>query len=154
VAQRLSNIAPVGSLLKGGRRETKTKPVKPEKGRVRDNAHLDAIRQLPCVNPLCRRDPAGVAAHVRFACAETGKTNPGMQQKPDDAWTLPLCPTCHTDAPDAQHKGNEIAFYRRIGVDALKTCAALYDASPNVEHMRAVIFTCHTFAMLEASNGN
>ncbi|MCA1458040.1 hypothetical protein I6F35_33445 [Bradyrhizobium sp. BRP22] len=148
MAQRIANVAPIGSLLKGGRRETKTKPVKPKHGRARDNAHLEAIRQLPCVNPQCRRDPAGVAAHVRFACAEIGKPNPGMQAKPDDAWTLPLCQSCHQDAPDAQHKGNEIAFYARIGIDPLKTCIALYDASPNVEHMRAIIFTCHTFASL------
>ena len=148
MAQRFCNTAPVGSLLKGASRERKTKPAK-EKGRVRDNAHLDAVRQLPCVNPQCRRDPAGVAAHVRFACAEAGKANPGMQQKPDDAWTLPLCPQCHTDAPDAQHKGSEIAFYKRIGIDPLKTCIALYDASPNVEAMRAIVFVAHTFAMLE-----
>jgi hypothetical protein len=148
VAGRFANIAPVGSLLKGTGREIRTKPVR-TKGRVRDNTHLQAIRQLPCINPQCRRDPAGVAAHVRFACAAISKANPGMQAKPDDAWTLPMCPACHTDAPDAQHKGREIAFYQRVGIDPIKTCMALYDASPNIEHMRAVVFTCHTFATLE-----
>lgn len=150
MAQRLANVAPVGSLLKQpGRRETKTKPVKPKHGRVRDNAHLDAIRQLPCINPLCRRDPAGVAAHVRFACADTGKSATGMQVKPDDCFTVPLCAACHTDGPGAQHQGNEREFWERIKIDPLKASAALYDASPNVEAMRAATFVFHTIAMME-----
>ncbi|HWW46273.1 MAG TPA: hypothetical protein VNZ94_00340 [Xanthobacteraceae bacterium] len=144
MAARFANIAPVGSLLKGATRTKRAKPAKV--ARVRDNEHLDAIRQCPCINPGCRRDPAGVAAHVRFACAETGKPQTGMQTKPDDAWTLPLCPQCHTDAPDAQHKGAEIAFWNRIGVEPLKACMALYDASPNVEHMRSVVYLFHTMA--------
>lgn len=148
MAGRVSKIAPIGSLLKGAGRETRSKPVK-AKARAHDNAHLEAIRQLPCLNPACRRDPAGVAAHVRFACAEARKPITGMQTKPDDAWTLPLCQSCHADAPDAQHKGEEIAFYKRIGIDPIKTCLALYDASPNVEAMRAICFVAHTFAMLE-----
>lgn len=148
MAQRLANIAPPGSLLKWASREVRTKPEKKARGRARDNGHLEAIRQLPCINPKCRRDPAGVAAHVRFACAETGKANPGMQAKPDDQFTVPLCTACHTDGPGAQHQGNERAFWERINIDPLKACQALYSASPNVEHMRAVVFTFHTFAML------
>lgn len=150
MASRIANIAPVGSLLKqGASREIRTKPQKKQRGRVLDRAHLEAVRQLPCINPKCRRDPAGVAMHVRFSCADVSKTNPGMQAKPDDFWTLPGCPSCHTDAADAQHKGNEEVFYQRIGVDPMKACQALYSASPNVEHMRAVVFTFHTLAMLE-----
>lgn len=149
MASRIANHAPIGSLLKGTTRARRTRPAKA--ARVRDNAHLEAIRQLPCVNPKCRRDPGGIAMHVRFACAAVGKPQTGMQTKPDDAWTLPGCPSCHTDAPDAQHKGSEIAFYNRIGIDPLKTCIALYEASPNVEHMRAIIFVSHTFATLENS---
>lgn len=148
MAVRFSNVAPVGSLLKSSSpRERRTKPVR--QARARDNAHLDAVRQLPCINPACRRDPAGIAAHVRFACAEVGKPQTGMQTKPDDAWTLPLCPTCHTDAPDAQHKGAEIAFWNRIGIDPLKACKALYEVTPNVEAMRSVVFVFHTIATLE-----
>jgi hypothetical protein len=149
MAQRVSAVAPFGSLLKGNPREKKTKAAPKKSARTRDNAHIDAIQQLPCINPQCRRDPAGVAAHVRFACFEAGKPITGGQVKPDDWWTLPLCPTCHTDGPDAQHKGAEEAFYQRIKVDPLQACKALYDASPNVEHMRATVFLFHTNAMLE-----
>lgn len=149
MAGRFANVAPVGSLLKRPP-PPKRKPAAKPQARARDNAHLDAIRQLPCINPRCRRDPAGVAAHVRFACSAVGKPQTGMQTKPDDAWTLPLCQSCHTDAPDAQHKGDEIAFWQRLGIDPLKIATALYDASPNVEHMRAVVFTSHTFASLES----
>ncbi|MFA5951529.1 MAG: hypothetical protein WC807_14715 [Hyphomicrobium sp.] len=148
MAGRVSNVAPVGSLLKGAGRETRSKPVK-AKARAHDNAHLEAIRQLPCLNPACRRDPAGVAAHVRFACAEARKPITGMQTKPDDAHTVPLCQACHADAPDAQHKGSEVAFWNRLGVDPLKISAALYDASPNVEHMRSIVFVSHTISAME-----
>lgn len=149
MAQRLANIAPPGSLLKGASREVRTKPEKKARGRAHDREHLEAIRQLPCINPNCRRDPAGVAAHVRFACAETGKDNPGMQAKPDDHFTVPLCSACHTDGPGAQHQGNERAFWERIKIDPLKACASLAEVSPNVEAMRAVVFVFHTFATLE-----
>lgn len=148
MAGRVSKIAPVGSLLKGMGRETRSKPVK-AKARAHDNAHLEAIRQLPCLNPTCRRDPAGVAAHVRFACAEARKPITGMGIRPDDNYTLPLCQSCHTDAVDAQHKGSEVAFWNRLGIDALKISAALYDASPNVEHMRSIVFVSHTIAAME-----
>lgn len=149
MAFRVSTVAPVGSLLKRAPREKRTKAAPKKSARVKDNAHLEAIRQLPCINPQCRRDPAGIAAHVRFACVEAGKPITGMQTKPDDAWTLPLCQMCHADAPDAQHKGAEEAFYQRIGIDPLKACKALYAASPNVEHMRAAVFMFHTAAMLD-----
>ena len=146
-AHRFTNIAPVGSLLKGAVRERRAKPVK--MARVRDNAHLDAIRQCPCLNPGCRRDPAGVAAHVRFARADAGKPITGIAVKPDDKWVVPLCPSCHTDSSDAQHNVGEIAFWNRVGIDPLKISLALYDASPNVEAMRSIVFFTHTAASLE-----
>lgn len=145
---RVTPVAPVGSLLKGAAPSHKSKGAKPA-ARKHDRDHLEALRQLPCINPGCRLDPAGVAAHVRFACAEAGKPQTGMQTKPDDAWTLPLCQSCHADAPDAQHRGAELAFYKRIKVDPIQACTALYKASPNVEHMRAVVFLFHTNATLE-----
>lgn len=37
--------------------------------------------------------------------------------KPSDARCVPLCSNCHRLASYAQHKGNEGAFWERLGVD-------------------------------------
>jgi hypothetical protein len=41
---------------------------------------------------------------------------------------VPLCRSCHQDAPQAQHKGSEAAFWRRAGVDPFDVAEALYGA--------------------------
>ncbi len=129
------NISPraaYGSLLKS-ERPAKHKPHRP--ARDKDDKHLAAVRQCMCLS--CGKDPAGVAAHVRMSAP--GKPITGIGIKPDDKYTLPLCPTCHTDSPEAQHEVGEVHFYRKLGIDALVVCARLYAVSPDVEAMRAVI---------------
>src|SRR3954471_17144380 len=88
--------------------EHKPKPRTP----IRD-AHLEFIRQLPCI--CCGRTPAGEAAHVRERRAEFGKVN-AMGKKPDGKFTLPLCHQCHVG--DQHTKYGEPEFWARLGIDA------------------------------------
>lgn len=131
----VSPRAPYGSLLKqpAGDKKRKAKPAK--SARERDEKHLAAVRRCPCV--ACDVDPAGVAAHVRMSAP--GKPNAGIGSKPDDRDALPLCPTCHTDGKEAQHKIGEADFWNRLGLNPIAICWKLYEVSPDVAKMRAVI---------------
>lgn len=103
-------------------------PVKPTRGRVRDNTHLAWIRRLPCIAGLVEGgcDGSIEAAHVRFADAASGWDAPGMQRKPSDDRALPLCRHHHQQD---QHTGSERAFWARLGVWPPVLCKALYAAS-------------------------
>lgn len=140
MASRLANVAPVGSLLKGDQSKRQPKPQK--SARKFDGEHLDAIRQCPCI--VCLKDPAGVAAHVRFASAKDGKPITGIGVKPDDERTVPLCPSCHTDSNDAQHVIGEAKFWARAKIDPIKASIELHKHSPNIEAMRQIVFLFNT----------
>jgi hypothetical protein len=138
-------LAPPGSLLKSNQ------PKKPAKGKVAkalgrdprdfDKEHLEALRQCPCLS--CGADPCGQAAHVRMTAP--GKPNPGMQKKPHDQDAVPLCQACHLDD---QHSGSETVFWKKLGLDPQRICAALRVVSPNVEFMRQVIMTAHVISKI------
>lgn len=99
--------------------------------RERDPEYCAWVAKLPCV--ICmwhgKYNPRVHVAHVRFADAEAGWRNIGMQEKPSDARTLPLCPPHHTGdvrvTRDTQHHQNERAFYANHGIDAPALCRAL-----------------------------
>lgn len=126
------NPAPIGSLLKG------PKPVKAKrhelgrKPRIEEPKHLEAIRQLPCL--ICGLDAGCEAAHVRLG-GGPGKPNPGMQQKPDDKFTVPLCINCHRE----QHSMGEEKFWDAQGIKPLMVCAELHALSPDIAAMRAYV---------------
>lgn len=105
--------------------------------RERDAAHLSAIRKLPCLG--CGTDGKSEAAHLRAACAEHGKRETGIGEKPDDRWTLPLCYVCHRTGPGAQHAQGELAFWEEKGIDPFEVAQALSEASPDLEIMRAIV---------------
>lgn len=133
--QRISAIAPPGSLFKGTSPKKKGKSGR--QGEVkRDANYLALIRRCPCLS--CDQDPAGVAAHVRMT--RTGKPIAGTGMKPGDQWTLPLCDACHTSGPGAQHRVGEVMFWADLGLDPLVICQRLYSASPDIETMRMVCF--------------
>lgn len=79
--------------------------------RQKIDSHLDFIRGLPCVG--CGNDIETQAAHLRTGDLYYGKRNTGGAEKPSDMWVLPLCGHCHT----AQHKGNEMAFWKGLGIN-------------------------------------
>ncbi len=93
--------------------------------------HLAFIRQLPCV--ICGKVPSQ-AAHVRFADARYGK-QVGMQEKPDDKFTTPLCDVHHR----SQHSIREIGFWEDIGIDPHALALALHSVSGDLERGRKII---------------
>ena len=134
-AGRVSPVSPPGSLLKASGKSPKGRPS--AQGIVHNDAkYLALVRRCACLG--CDADPAGVAAHVRMT--RTGKPISGAGLKPGDHWTLPLCRTCHTDGPGAQHVVGEVPFWRDLGLDPLPLCQQLYAASPSLGAMREVIF--------------
>lgn len=141
MSTRIAAPAAPGSLFKQPRPERKKKLQMGRKPRQRDSSHLEAIRQCPCVK--CGIDPAGEAAHVRIT--REGKPIAGIGNKPDDAWTTPLCHDHHME----QHSVGEISFWAEVGIDPLKLAAKLYAVSPNTEAMRAV---CHLFMAVAMEN--
>ncbi len=95
---------------------------------IRDKAHLDYVRSLRCC--VCGHPPRSAAAHIRFSDAAAGTVNPGMQRKPSDALTVPLCdPGCHKEAPGSQHDGNEREFWQRARINPHALAARLWVAS-------------------------
>lgn len=127
--------------------------------RKHDKPYLAWIRRLPCVcqgRGICAGPVE--AAHLRFSDAGAGRLNPGLQQKPDDRLTTPLCqyrssapwppshcPTFATKhrsrlalaevtvsvAVPAQHGGAERGFWRIVDLDPAeitKALSAAYDA--------------------------
>lgn len=127
---------------KGGRRK---RP--PEPG-AKDERHLRLIRQCQCL--ACGREPVE-AAHVRYADFLRGKPITGIGRKPEDFWTVPLCPDDHRNGPNSQHgHGDEREWWELHRIDPLDVATRLYEASSRgreaalpeheiISHMRAIV---------------
>lgn len=130
--RRITAVAPPGSLLK----RSQPQPLARRKEATgRDVSYLDMVRQLPCLK--CGNEPCE-AAHVRFASAAFGKSG-GMQKKPDDRHTVPLCAGCHRLDRDAQHNRNEREFWDSVGINPLLVAEKLYAQRGDLVAMRAVV---------------
>jgi hypothetical protein len=99
--------------------------------RQEDRAHLAFIRTRKCCIRYCNR-PAE-AAHIRMACLAIGKEYTGKSEKPDDKWTVPLCPYHHRIGIDCQHSMSEEEFWRLKGVNPFGIAAELWKASGGEE---------------------
>lgn len=115
--------------------------------RERDTPYMLWIKGLWCVRCAVLQGrfvtPCD-AAHVRMACAEAGWEEAGMQRKPDDRRTLPLCPSCHRPGyPGSQHSvGDEGLFWRQIGILPWVLCAdlhACFDAGKSAMDARILL---------------
>jgi hypothetical protein len=95
--------------------------------------HLDDIRRLPC---LLSGRPAE-AAHLRYADAKHGKPETGMQQKPHDKYTVPLCPELHRLLKGCQHDSDERAWWQQFGIDPIKVALELY-GQPRIRMERII----------------
>lgn len=95
--------------------------------RKKEPAYLAWVRRLPCIAGIVEGGCSGPieAAHVRYSDAKAGRVNSGMQQKPDDLWTAPLCNAHHQHD---QHLRAERAFWGRLGIDPGALCPALHAA--------------------------
>lgn len=101
--------------------------------RQHDEKHLAFLRTLPCV--ICDDPTSTEAAHIRFADIRIGKDNPGVGQKPDDKYALPQCGKHHRE----QHSGNERAFWKRYGIDAILTALAIYSVSGDAQEAELIM---------------
>ena len=99
--------------------------------RQRADRHLKWLRTLPCA--ICGKRGNIHAAHLRAASPRYGKRAVGFGQKPDDCWATPLCADHHLLGDDAQHHGNELAFWARNGIDPFAVALALWRASGDDE---------------------
>ena len=103
---------------------SKAKPVKrPD--------YLTFIRALPCIITL---QPNVEAAHVSTAAPDYGAYGRGKSQKADDSWALPLVQEKH----NAQHKINEMEFWRWHGIDPHMACLTLWGIYHRMPHDDAV----------------
>jgi hypothetical protein len=101
--------------------------------RQKDSGHLAYLRQLPCC--ICLDHTSTEAAHIRFTEPKVAKENPGMQQKPDDRFAVPLCGRHHRE----QHSGNERAWWNGYKIDPHFLALALHNASGDTERGEAII---------------
>ena len=88
-------------------------PVRQRHPRQRDDKHLAYVRSLPCC--VCGSTRNVEAAHIRMGCPARGKEPlPGLQTKPDDKWTTPLCHYHHQSGILAQHRIGEQEFWFEV----------------------------------------
>lgn len=116
----------------------RTRGVKPKKEKLptkkrpgMSEAHLAAIRKLPCV--VTGRVPAGEAHHLKVPGER------GTAMKATDKWAVPLCHTIHMDLESVGSK-NEPKWFRKHGIDDPYALAdALWHASPDVARMTRIV---------------
>lgn len=102
--------------------------------RQKVDGHLKFLRQLPCVIPDCKSRDIH-AAHIRAANPRLGKRETGLQEKPSDAWCLPVCAEHHAE----QHSGSELEFWARHGIDCFTLALALWRVSGDEEAALLII---------------
>lgn len=88
----------------------------PSKQLIRDKAHLENIRQCPCIK--CGTMERIEASHIRI------NGDGGIAQKPSDNRVLPLCHDCHA----RQHKQGEFTFWGGFDgvINAIELALSLY----------------------------
>jgi hypothetical protein len=86
----------------------------PAPRRIRDRDHVRLVAKQPCL--ICGRRPAD-AHHLRFAQSKT------LGRKVSDEFTVPLCRGHHREI----HRcGNEVAWWKKVGVDPTVPARALW----------------------------
>jgi hypothetical protein len=99
-----------------------------EPRRYRDRAHLEFVASQPCL--LCGRQPSD-AHHLRFMQPRA------MGRRVSDEFAVPLCRTHHR----ANHRhGDEAAWWRSAGIDAVMIAHKLWrhtrlDGAPIQQHI-------------------
>jgi hypothetical protein len=92
--------------------------------REKSAGHLEFIRQLPCL--ICGDDSGTTeAAHIRYSDSRVAKINSGLQAKPHDRYTAPLCGRHHRE----QHQHKEREWWIEKGIDPIFYALALWGCS-------------------------
>ena len=113
----------------------KVPPKSKNKRRIISAAHLNMIRQLPCI--LSGR-PAEVA-HISYGDLNHEKPANAMGIKADDVFTVPLAPELHRMLPGSQHNHNEREWWEQFEVDPVPIAMRLWRCGRNYEAMMNVI---------------
>jgi hypothetical protein len=86
----------------------------PAPRRIRDRDHVRLVAKQPCL--ICGRRPAD-AHHLRFAQSRT------LGRKVSDEFTVPLCRGHYREI----HRcGNEVAWWKKVGVDPTVAARVLW----------------------------
>lgn len=101
--------------------------------RQHNGSHLDFLRQLPCC--VCGDPTSTEAAHIRYSDSRAAKYSPGMAEKSDDCFAVPLCGRCHRE----QHRDNERRWWAEKKIDPVQTAAFLYCASGDHERGERIV---------------
>jgi ERF superfamily len=92
----------------------KTTLTLPVPRRIRDREHVKAVAKQPCL--VCGRRPSD-AHHLRFA------QSPVLGRKVSDEFTVPLCRGHHREV----HRcGDEVAWWKRVGIDPSAAARVLW----------------------------
>jgi len=89
----------------------------PEPKRIRDRAHLQFVASQPCL--ICGRQPCD-PHHLRFAQPRA------IGMKVSDEFAVPLCRGHHREL---HQTGNELAWWERRNIDALKSARGFWEQS-------------------------
>ena len=126
----IGDVAPVTSAAAGHASEAidKSELAHPEPRRVRDKDHQRFVSTQPCL--ICGRIPAD-PHHLRFAQTRA------LSRKVSDEFIVPLCRGHHREV----HRcGDETAWWRDRGIDALGVARVLWlEFHPQVPNNREVI---------------
>jgi hypothetical protein len=106
--------------------------------RQHDDKHLQFVRGLPCC--VCGDNTSTEAAHVRMADPMIAKPTPGLQSRPHDKFTVPLCGKCHR----SQHSSNESLWWLMAELDPIKIALALYSVSGDHEQGERIALRQHS----------
>lgn len=107
---------------------------KTRRPRQENGAHLKWLRTLPCL--VTGQRGSVQACHVRYADPMFGKREVGMQEKPDDMWTVPLNAMQHRDQHD---HGDERNWWKQIGIDPLQVALTLHHITGDDELAESII---------------
>jgi hypothetical protein len=86
----------------------------PEPRRLRDKVHVKWVSKRPCL--ICGRQPSD-PHHLRFA------QQPALGRKVSDEFIVPLCRTHHREV---HRSSDEIAWWKKSGIDALEAAQKLW----------------------------
>lgn len=125
-AYRIERPATAFSLSSGKKRPRRQNP-----------DHLRWIRSLPCI--ITGKCGLVAAAHIRYGDPRYGKRETGLQEKPDDRWTVPLSHHLHTGDLASQHANGERDWWKGHGIDPLSVALALHGMSGDDEAAGAIL---------------
>lgn len=93
--------------------------------------HLANIRKLPCC--ACPKTPGGQAHHIKTSGQR------GMGMRSPDRFAVPMCPECHLQGVERAGSKNEIAWFRKRGIEAIDLAAALWTATGSLPQMTKIV---------------